>query len=215
MRNTDSIEPIRRFLVRSAGILCVAPASVLSSILTAATGFAQKNAGPERILLRVSQIRQETNLCVPTSAAMVMKYFGEERSPRELKTLSRGQVYDPRAKFTDFTITFFKDLIKGISGLGYRWVEKRHENDDRGFDDGLRDIINDLKNNNPVLVDTSYFKGHTFVIAGGDTAAQKLFIVDPNIPSPGVRRLTFQEFKPVWNTPGTGSRFLISTSRKS
>jgi len=66
-------------------------------------GVTQKNES-QAPPLSISHIRQENNLCVPTSAAMVLKYFGENRSPRELKTLSRGRDYNEKVKFTDFTI---------------------------------------------------------------------------------------------------------------
>ena len=40
--------------------------------------------------LEVPQFHQATNLCVPTSASMVLSYFHQDYPPRELKVWSRG-----------------------------------------------------------------------------------------------------------------------------
>ena len=37
------------------------------------------------VFIEIPHIRQETNLCVPTSAAMVLEYFGDPQPPRKLK----------------------------------------------------------------------------------------------------------------------------------
>lgn len=50
---------------------------------------------------------QESNLCVPTSASIILEYFGEQVSPRELKELSMGRRYSPDMPFNDFSITLF------------------------------------------------------------------------------------------------------------
>ena len=48
-----------------------------------------------RVLLPVPHIAQEPELCVPTAAAMVLAYYGDERAPREIKTLAQGRDCDP------------------------------------------------------------------------------------------------------------------------
>ena len=57
---------------------------------------------------------QERNLCVPTSASIILDYFGDAISPREIKALALNKRYVPGEEFTDFSITMFRDLIKVI-----------------------------------------------------------------------------------------------------
>ena len=45
---------------------------------------------------------QETNLCVPTSASIILDYFGRQISPREIKELSMGREYSPDQPFSRF-----------------------------------------------------------------------------------------------------------------
>jgi hypothetical protein len=65
--------------------------------------------------------QQEKNLCVPTSAAMVMDHFGSSAVPREIKALAEGKRYDPTKDFKDFTMTLFPHLISGAAKLGFAW----------------------------------------------------------------------------------------------
>jgi hypothetical protein len=76
---------------------------------------------------------QETNLCVPTSASIILDYFGDEISPREIKELSLGKRYSPDKPFNDFTITLFRDLNDGLKRRGYAWREKITWMIGRGF----------------------------------------------------------------------------------
>jgi hypothetical protein len=169
-------------------------------------------------VLAVPHIRQEKDLCVPTSAAMVLSFFGETRSPRELKALSRGRHYDPALPFDDFSSTWFKDMVSGMRLIGYNWSEGYFSNDAAGFEAGLAAIEVQLGRRNPVLVDTSFSKseGHTFVVAGIDRETAQLHIVDPDMRAPGLRIMTFKAFEAVWNSTavGTNKRGAIFTSRR-
>lgn len=49
---------------------------------------------------------------------------------------------------------------------------------------------------------TSTVAGHTFVIAGHSVSQEVLYVVGPNIPSPGTRTITFQELESMWNSRG-------------
>jgi hypothetical protein len=168
--------------------------------------------------LAVPHIRQEKNLCVPTSAAMVLGFFGDQRSPRELKVLSRGRPYDPSAPFDDFSSTWFKDMVAGMRRIGYVWSVGNFSNDAAGFEKGLAAMELSLDRGNPVLVDTSFVKteGHTFVVVGVERKAAQLRIIDPDMPAPGVRIMTMKNFEAVWNSTavGTNIRGAIFTKRK-
>jgi len=147
---------------------------------------------------------QERNLCVPTSASIVLQYFGQPATPRELKVLSRGKKYDPSKRFNDFTLTMFNDLIAGISTLGITWQQVNWANNKAGAKLGLAEIRQEIDKSNPVLIDTSLYGGHTFIVNGYDENEQNLIITDPNIPSPGVRVISYKDIEKIWNSRGVG-----------
>jgi hypothetical protein len=149
---------------------------------------------------------------------MVLNFFGETRSPRELKALSHNRHYDPSLPFDDFSPTWFKDMVSAMRVIGYAWSEGYFSNDASGFEAGLSAIQLSLGRGNPVLVDTSFQKseGHTFVVVGIDRSSAQLRIVDPDMPAPGVRIMPFRDFEIVWNSTavGTNKRGAIFTSKK-
>ena len=153
----------------------------------------------DSVLLAVPHMRQEHDLCVTTSAAMVMAFYGDPHGPRELKVLSKGKVYDPEAPFTDFTATWWRDLISGIEPLGYSWREEVFPANSRGFAQGLEQIEASLRSGRPVLIDVALYDSHTFVIMGLDKTGKRLFIRDPNVDRPGLRVLGFDQLKPIWH----------------
>src|SRR4051812_44760688 len=73
--------------------------------------------------LDVPHIRQEPELCVPTAAAMVLAFYGDPQPPRRLKALAGGRTYVD-ASFNDFTMTLYRDLVRGLKTLGYDWREE-------------------------------------------------------------------------------------------
>jgi hypothetical protein len=150
---------------------------------------------------------QETNLCVPTSASIILDYFGNEVSPRQIKELSMGREYSPDEPFNDFTITLFRDLISGLRRIGYSWKEKDYPDNLNGLRQGLAEIEHSLDDGMPVMIDTtrlnghsSAVAGHTFVVAGYSVPQQSLYVVDPNIPAPGTRVVGFKELESIWNS---------------
>lgn len=184
-------------------------------IISARQFYAPQNVKDKSHWIPLIQIRQEKNLCVPTSAAIVLKNFGIDLSPREIKTWSRGIEYDSNANFTDFTITFFSDLVVGLKRQNIFWNHKSFKNDLSGFKSGIAEIKDALEKNNPVIVDTSLYGGHTFVIAGYDESRQIFTIIDPFLYAPGIREISYNTFQKIWNsTPPTSStRGAIFTSR--
>lgn len=153
--------------------------------------------------------KQETNLCVPTSASIILDYFGRQVSPREIKELAMGRSYSPDAPFDDFTITLFRDLISGLHRIGYSWKEKDYADDRNGLRRGLVEIEHSLDDGIPVMIDTTKVRGHTssvaghtFVVAGYSAAQQVLYVVDPNLSAPGTRVVSFKELESIWNSTG-------------
>ncbi len=148
--------------------------------------------------------RQEYDLCVPTSASIILDYFGDSISPRAIKALTRNKPYAPGDDFTDFTITYFRDLIAGLALRGYAWHEKTYGNNSRGLKQGLSEIERFLDTGVPVMIDTSITEGHTFVVAGYSIPNQTLLAVDPGEPFPGIRAVGFVELDRIWNSRAVG-----------
>lgn len=151
--------------------------------------------------LGVQQIHQETNLCVPTSAAMVLTYYtGKTYLPREIKMWSLGLAYNTELPFNSFTATYFNDLINGLKAHSTMWQKQLYSNDQTGFLAGIEAIKKQLDKHQPVLVDTALYTGHTFVITGYDETKNILIIVDPFIQTPGIRVISYDDFNQIWNS---------------
>jgi hypothetical protein len=172
---------------------------------------------PSNATLDVPFIAQETLLCVPTSAAMVLAFYGDAQPPRKLKALAAGRAYDPGAPFTDFSITPFTSLISGLRTLGYDWRDSALPTTPEGFEQGMAVIKSDLGAGRPVLVDISYAGvGHTFVLTGYDDATQRIDFVDPAAPAPGRNSATYAQLEAAWNETAYGGNFraMIRTQKR-
>jgi len=186
--------------------------SVAASPLAQAPEFSET-----RTVLAVPHIQQETLLCVPTAAAMVLAFYGDQQPPRRLKVLASGGSYDPNAPFSDYSITLYRDIVRAVQTLGYSWVERSYPNTDSGFTDGIALIESEIRNGRPVLADVTAPEGHTFVVSGFDTIARKLLVTDPNRPAPGQRWLGYEKFQAIWNERAYGGDFrsLVTTQAKT
>jgi len=152
-------------------------------------------------------LRQEPYMCVPTSATMVLARCGVATSPREVKALADGRAYHPGEVFHYRKYTFFEELIKGLSKLGCAWRLDCYALDTRGFEAGLKQIKAALDRGEPPLVDTSLYGDHTMAVCGYDDVKGRIIFMDPNIPDPGVRTLTYSQFERVWNSNGVNCHY--------
>jgi hypothetical protein len=157
--------------------------------------------------IRLNHIRQEPFLCVTTSAAMALAYYGVKTNPRELKALSDGRAYHPEQTFHYNRFTYFPQLVQGVAALGCKWRFSSFPLTEQGFQAGMARLKAALDAGNPPLVDTSLYGDHTFVICGYDDAAAKILITDPNIPHPGLRALTYSQFQQIWNSDGVNCHY--------
>ena len=140
---------------------------------------------------------------------MVLAFYGDEHPPRQLKSFASGHPYDPAHAFTDFTITYYDDILKALRKLGYEWAQHSFANDEAGFQGGLTLIETELRAGHPVLVDATLPTGHTFVIRGFDSSSKQLFVVDPDQFAPGIYPVSFDEFKTVWNEHAYGNDICV------
>lgn len=164
----------------------------------------------ESVSCELKHIRQGNNLCVCASAEMVLAYYGQNIDQKEIKRLAEGKNLKDNDKSL-YTATLFVELVRGLKKKGINWQTKSYEMNN--FNGGLKFIIAQIKSKNPVLVDTTLYGGHTVVISGYDEKAKKIIITDPNIESPGIRILSEEEFRKIWNSKGA-CRGLVVTNDK-
>jgi len=165
------------------------------------------NVPGKSAFIALRHLRQEPYLCVPTSATMVLARDGVATSPREVKALADGRAYHPGEVFHYRKYTFFEELIKGLSKLGCAWRLDCYALDARGFEAGLKQIKAALDRGEPPLVDTSLYGDHTMAVCGYDDAKGRIIFMDPNIPDPGLRTLTYSQFERIWNSNGVNCHY--------
>ncbi|WP_170359927.1 C39 family peptidase [Ruegeria arenilitoris] len=186
-------------LIAFAYLFC---ASCLSAEISWKYGAVSHNKLPppqiskSLVRLDVPHIRQGLNLCVPTSAAMVMSYFGNAADPRELKALAEG--YKPESR-RNADFTYWRDMNHALQSLGYNWKIRDYPKTNSGFASGLKQIKRNLEKGLPVLIDVHQDAGHTFVLIGFDDAKQVVFVRDPNLPGNQSRIISYASLRENWH----------------
>jgi hypothetical protein len=206
-----------RPIIAVAVLILVAGVGVSQVAKTLAAPPAVDQVGADRTRLNVPHLRQERLLCVPTSAAMIMAYYGDPQSPRRLKTLTLGRQYDPGAPFQDFSVTPFRDLVRAVGSLGYGWSQETYPDTREGYAQGLARIEGEVRAGRPVMADVSLGAvTHTVVIAGFDARRRELYVVDPDMVGPGRRTVGYDQFESLWNEHALQGRFraIVLTRRK-
>jgi hypothetical protein len=150
----------------------------------------------QMVLLDVPHIRQKAWLCVPTSAAMILKYFGDYHDPQELKSLSENH---KRASKRNANFTFWVDMRHALRSIGKKWKIQDYPKTSAGFRRGFSDIKRSLRVGNPVMVDVHLGQGHTFVVIGYNENEQVVYVRDPDIPSVRSRAIPYENFKANWH----------------
>jgi hypothetical protein len=144
---------------------------------------------PQKVFLSVPHKTQTADLCVPTSASMVLSFYGEEESPQYLKELAGYRA--------DFEGTYYVDMSAGLQKIGYEWKSKGFVLDHTGFERGIKEIKGDLADGRPVLISTSSPPiGHTMVVTSYDDAARNVCLMDP-ARSPGMRIMTYEDLEKI------------------
>jgi ABC-type bacteriocin/lantibiotic exporter with double-glycine peptidase domain len=172
--------------------------------------FSQDNIEIETIkaegyYCEIQHVRQLPNLCVAASAQMVLAYYGKDIDQKDIKRKADGVMYKDNDKRM-FNTTLFTELIRGLKYFKINWQEKLYGME--SGNQGLNFIINEIKNKRPVLIDI--YPGHT-VVVNGYYEKNKLFIItDPNIESPGIKIIYYQDLRRMWNSKGC-IRALVKT----
>jgi hypothetical protein len=148
------------------------------------------------VRLNIPHLRQDDWMCVPTSAAMVISYFGETANPRQLKEIAEN--HKPEGK-RNSSFTYWSDMKFALKKIGYRWKIRDYPRNKIGFDKGLRDMKRHLRNGLPVLIDVHQDEGHTFVVMGFDDIAKVVYVRDPNLPKQQSRVFSYSVLQENWH----------------
>jgi uncharacterized protein YvpB len=149
------------------------------------------------VILDVPHISQGADpLCVPTSSAMILAYYGERHDKWDLK--KRAENYKPAAQ-RNVEFTYWVDMQHAVKALGRRWTIKNYAKTNSGFSRGLSDIRRSLRAGRPVMIDVHLGVGHTFVVAGFDDAKQLVYIRDPLLKKSQMRVLSYATLRDDWH----------------
>lgn len=155
------------------------------------------------VLLDVPHIRQEPNLCVPTSAAMILSYFGEDYGPELLKSYAEG--YKPKSK-RNANFTYWEDMNVALRKIKKNWKVRSYPDTKRGFESGMLAIKASLRKRKPVMIEVHLAEGHTFVVVGYDEVKNVIYIRDPGLAGNLVRVLSYDELQRSWNNHRFGKK---------
>ena len=159
----------------------------------------------QRVFLELKHQRQDVNLCVPTSASMILAYYRDDWDPKYLKSIATP----PDSTFPG---TYGRDMVSGMRKLGYRWEEGCFSTGSFGFQRGLPELKRSVFDRRPVMVGLyDPPVGHYVVLVGFDDAKRELTFMDPGQPYPGLRTMSEEEFRSVWRENIVNYRCAIFT----
>ncbi len=148
------------------------------------------------VRLDVPHSQQGLNLCVPTSSAMILRYFGKTYDPSVLK--ARAETHKPPAnRNRDFTL--WRDMKVALLTINAYWEIRNYPRTDAGLAEGLADIKTAPRSGNPVMIDVHLAQGHTFVIMGYNDHINAVYVRDPDLPASHVRILPYTELASSWH----------------
>ncbi len=165
-------------------------------------------AWAEQYLLKINHIRQEPMLCVPTSVAMVLDYYGEKVDQKELKR----KIEDTEFKDDDRRLykgTKFWKVERALKEMGYKWETK--DFDINNGNAGLALIKSEIMQGRPVLVAIDVKYGQHVVVVKGFTE-KDILVSDPD-ELDSTTKYSFREFRKIWRNDSE-SRSLMRTEAK-
>jgi hypothetical protein len=111
-----------------------------------------------------------------------------------------------------FLEPLMRDMVDGVSKLGFRWEEQCFGVDDAGFQAGLPKLKRSVIDRRPVIVGLHDPPiGHVVVLVGFDETRRQLTFLDPNESVPGLRAMTEDAFRLLWREDIVDSRCAIFT----
>jgi uncharacterized protein len=146
----------------------------------------------------LEHLHQGYNLCGPTACAMAAAAWGKPIHPFEIK---RQCPNSPFGTGTDWNAILTVLKKQGLSVELHTWPDT-----DAGFDTGMKALRSDLDAGRVVIVDVIWpeneatLSGHTMLATGYDEENRILILHDPAQPPPGIRLMTYDEWKAIWHS---------------
>ena len=165
-------------------------------------------AWAEQYLLKINHIRQAPMLCVPTSVAMVLDYYGEKVDQKELKR----KIEDTEFKDDDRRLykgTKFWKVERALKEMGYNWETK--DFDINNGNAGIALIKSEIMQGKPVLAAIDVKYGQHVVVVKGITE-KDILVSDPD-ELDSTTKYSLREFRKIWRNDSE-SRSLIRTEAK-
>lgn len=191
-----------KFVVALLALACGFAPRSSSAEIQLSTGVTQSQSIPgptrsyARVVLNVPYMAQKPWHCVPTSAAMILAYYGRGHDPDDLK--KRAEDYKPQVS-RNVQFTLWRDMLHALKEIGERWEIRDYPKTPEGFRKGLDDIKDALRSGNPVMIDVHLDAGHTFVLIGFDDTQKVVFIRDPALRSTESRVLSYDVLEGAWH----------------
>jgi hypothetical protein len=158
------------------------------------------NQIPSRSSINIVHQKQERNLCVPTSASMMLSKFGWNYPPRQIKLASLNMpYYGSNTPFNHWTGMSTLELMNGIRYIGITtWRTEFFLLSD--FDNALKEIKSSVSSGYPVMILVTIANvGHALVVSGYDDTTQKIKVNDPAMKFPGITYYSYSQLKTVWS----------------
>lgn len=197
-----------------------------ASLLACLSCGAPKQAMPGKYAkLDVPRMTQDVNLCLPTSASMVLAYYGENKSQYSLKSLT--------GKEELLSSTTFRDMIVAVKKLGYDWKADWFTCDSDGFEQGFATLKAALDaecppilgiyihfNNSPGMYKPGIgepitlgrqYMGHAVVLIGYDEEEKEVLFRDP---TGYIKFCPYDELRDIWKTSDARARMVLYTVPK-
>jgi hypothetical protein len=157
----------------------------------------------DRVIININHQRQESMLCLPTCASMMLNKFGWNYPPRQIKLATmKLPYYGPNTPFKYWTSTSSQDIMSALNYLGIKsWRSSHYLNNDSDFNRGFDHIKASLKMGYPVMVIIRPSGGylHAVVVNGFDESKKIIHITDPGTTfNKGAATYSYSLFKAIW-----------------
>lgn len=146
-----------------------------------------------KVMLDLKHQVQGPNMCVPTSAAIVMNYYGVTADPAKIMQLGGGSQKDGMAA---------EALTKALKNWEFNWPTETYRVDSAGFKRGLKDILTELSADRPVLIHihsrNRTILSHIVTLIGYDIKRQEVYYLD-TAAGPKTLRIGFKQLNREWS----------------
>lgn len=142
--------------------------------------------------------KQAWNFCAVASTAHILKSSGVKTSQFDIARRVSPSIWGKGSHWAN--------MQKVAESYNHKLEIKTFPANDIGFEDGCRTLISELKEGRPVVIDTltdlKARSAHTVILAGYSADKGEFIIRDSAQPFPGIRVVSRDEFKRIWNSIG-------------